>query len=58
MKSAPVVDVLAAPTTLDALAGGWTPVVAGSPAPGGELTFRFGDRSTAMRVETSIGTGS
>ena len=47
----PVADVLAALTTLDGLAGWWTPDVSGSPAPGGALTFRFGGRATVMRVE-------
>ena len=50
-SAAPVADVLAALTTLDGLAGWWTPAVSGSPAPGGELTFRFGPGATVMRVE-------
>jgi uncharacterized protein YndB with AHSA1/START domain/DNA-binding transcriptional ArsR family regulator len=49
--AAPVADVLALLTTLDGLASWWTPDVTGSPAPGGELRFRFGDRTTVMRVE-------
>ncbi len=49
--AAPVAGVLAALTTLDGLAGWWTPDVTGSPVPGGELTFRFDGRATVMRVE-------
>ncbi len=49
--AAPVADVLAALTTLDGLVSWWTPDVTGSPAPGGELTFRFDGRATVMRVE-------
>lgn len=50
-SEAPVADVLADLTTLDGLARWWTPDVTGSPAPGGELTFRFGRGPTVMRVE-------
>ena len=50
-SAAPVADVVAALTTLDGLSGWWTPDVTGSPAPGGELTFRFGPGATVMRVE-------
>jgi uncharacterized protein YndB with AHSA1/START domain len=48
---APIADVVTALTTLDGLKAWWTPDVTGSPAPGGELTFRFGGPGTAMRVE-------
>ena len=48
---APVAEVVAALTTLDGLAGWWTPDVTGSPEPGGELTFRFAPGATVMRVE-------
>lgn len=48
---APVADVLATLTTLDGLAGWWTTDVTGSPAPGGELTFRFDGPPTVMRVD-------
>ena len=50
--AAPVAEVVANLTTLDGLASWWTPDVSGSPAPGGELTFRFrGGPPTVMRVE-------
>ena len=49
--AAPLDDVLAAVTTLDGLAGWWTPDVSGSPAAHGELTLRFDGRATVMRVE-------
>jgi uncharacterized protein YndB with AHSA1/START domain/DNA-binding transcriptional ArsR family regulator len=56
-SAAPVEEVVAALTTLDGLAGWWTPDVTGSPAPGGELVFRFGGRATTMRVEDVDPTG-
>jgi uncharacterized protein YndB with AHSA1/START domain len=46
-----VEEIIAALTTLDGLAGWWTPDVTGSPEPGGELAFRFGRGPTTMRVE-------
>jgi uncharacterized protein YndB with AHSA1/START domain/DNA-binding transcriptional ArsR family regulator len=50
-SDAPLADVVADLTTLDGLARWWTPDVTGSPAPGGELAFRFGRGPTLMRVE-------
>ena len=56
--AASVADVVADLTTLDGLASWWTPDVTGSPAPGGELTFRFrGGLPTVMRVEHVDPTG-
>ena len=49
--AAPRARVLAALTTLDGLAGWWTPTVTGDPTPGGEITFTFGDETAVMRVE-------
>jgi uncharacterized protein YndB with AHSA1/START domain len=42
--------VFEALTTLDGLAGWWTPAVGGTPTAGGEITFRFGDQAIVMRV--------
>ena len=49
--AAPAARVFEALTTLDGLAGWWTPAVTGSPLAGGELTFRFGDQRVVMRVD-------
>jgi uncharacterized protein YndB with AHSA1/START domain/DNA-binding transcriptional ArsR family regulator len=52
VANAPVDAVFAALTTLDGLAGWWTPDVSGSPAaPGGEVTFGFDDERVHMQVE-------
>jgi uncharacterized protein YndB with AHSA1/START domain len=48
--AAPRAAVLAALTTLDGLAGWWSSV-SGDPAPGGEITFTFGDEDAVMRVD-------
>jgi uncharacterized protein YndB with AHSA1/START domain len=48
---APVGRVFGALTTLDGLAGWWTPSVTGTPGAGGEITFGFGDQRIVMRVE-------
>jgi uncharacterized protein YndB with AHSA1/START domain len=48
---APPEAVFRALTTLEGLAGWWMPDVAGSPAAGGELTFRFDSEHVTMRVE-------
>jgi uncharacterized protein YndB with AHSA1/START domain len=37
-------------TTLDGLAGWWTPTVTGDPHEGGEVVFGFGDQRIVMRV--------
>jgi uncharacterized protein YndB with AHSA1/START domain len=46
--------VFAALSTLEGLAGWWTPLVAGSPTQGGTLTFRFAGlaEEITMRVAT------
>jgi uncharacterized protein YndB with AHSA1/START domain/DNA-binding transcriptional ArsR family regulator len=49
--AAPREQVYDALTTLDGLAGWWVPDASGSPEPGGELTFRFGDQAIVMRVD-------
>lgn len=49
--SAPVERVFAALTTLDGLAGWWTPEVSGSPESGGELTFGFGPDKADLSVD-------
>jgi uncharacterized protein YndB with AHSA1/START domain/DNA-binding transcriptional ArsR family regulator len=49
--AAPRARVLAALSTLDGLAGWWTPTVSGDPTPGGEITFTFGDANAVMRVD-------
>ena len=50
---APVARVFDALTTLDGLAGWWTPVVSGTPTSGGEIRFGFAglDEVIVMRVE-------
>jgi uncharacterized protein YndB with AHSA1/START domain len=49
--AAPDERVYDALTTLDGLAGWWTPTVSGSPTAGGEITFSFGDEKVVMRVD-------
>jgi uncharacterized protein YndB with AHSA1/START domain len=46
-------QVFGALTTLEGLAGWWTPLVTGSPDEGGELEFRFAglDEKIVMRVD-------
>jgi len=48
---APPEGILEALTTLDGLAGWWTPTVSGSPTAGGEITFGFADQKVARRVD-------
>lgn len=43
--------VFAALTTLDGLAGWWTPTVSGEPLAGGEITFSFDGERVVMQVE-------
>ena len=50
---APADRVFGALTTLDGLAGWWTPAVAGTPEAGGEITFGFDDQRIVMRVDRS-----
>jgi len=50
VAAAPTEAVFAALSTLDGLAGWWMPDVSGSPAPGGELTWRFDGEHVTMRV--------
>jgi uncharacterized protein YndB with AHSA1/START domain len=52
--AAPPEKVFDALTTLEGLAGWWTPVVAGSATPGGEVTFGFGDQRIVMRVDVVV----
>jgi len=40
-------------SSLDGLAGWWTPEVEGDPAAGGDLIFRFGDEHIQMHVDTN-----
>ena len=47
----PIRRVFEALTTLDGLAGWWTPSVTGTPTAGGETTFGFGDEQVVMRVD-------
>jgi uncharacterized protein YndB with AHSA1/START domain len=47
---APADAVYGALTTLDRLGGWWMPDVAGSPDPGGEITFRFDGEHVTMQV--------
>jgi uncharacterized protein YndB with AHSA1/START domain/DNA-binding transcriptional ArsR family regulator len=50
VAAAPVEAVFRALTTLDGLAGWWMPDVDGSPAAGGEVTWRFDGEHVTMRV--------
>jgi uncharacterized protein YndB with AHSA1/START domain len=43
--------VFGALTTVDGLAGWWTPAVSGKADPGGEITFSFGDERIVMWVD-------
>jgi uncharacterized protein YndB with AHSA1/START domain len=51
--NAPANRVFDALTTLDGLAGWWTPIVSGNPATGGKIKFEFAglDEEIVMRVE-------
>jgi uncharacterized protein YndB with AHSA1/START domain len=48
-------QVFEALTTLEGLAGWWTPIVEGSPTTGGEITFAFDgvDETIVMRVDNA-----
>src|SRR5947209_5227704 len=50
---APIEQVFNALTTLDGLAGWWTPIIRGDPTTGGEIRFGFAglDEEIVMRVE-------
>jgi uncharacterized protein YndB with AHSA1/START domain/DNA-binding transcriptional ArsR family regulator len=50
VAAAPVEAVFAALTTLDGLGGWWMPDVVGTPAAGGEVTFRFDGEHVTMHV--------
>jgi uncharacterized protein YndB with AHSA1/START domain/DNA-binding transcriptional ArsR family regulator len=53
--AAPRDRVFEALTTLDGLAGWWTPAVTGSAEEGGEITFGFGEERIVMRVDRAVG---
>jgi uncharacterized protein YndB with AHSA1/START domain len=48
---APPERIFQALTTLDGLAGWWTPTVSGRADAGGQITFGFADESVVMRVD-------
>ena len=54
----PIRRVFEALTTLDGLAGWWTPSVTGTPTAGGETTFGFGDERVVMSTAPTPRRGS